>query len=537
MDSFDVIIAGCGPTGAALANYLGKNGLTVLIIDREDAIVDYPRAVHIDEEVIRIFQELQVYEQMKTTAIKEFEYYQLVNPRDKVLFEFKPNCSISQEIPSCNWILQPEIERYLREGFSRYPNVLFRNNTECTGFSQDERNVNVNLRDVNTGIEYECKAKYLVAADGGRSNIRKQLNIAMLDFGFRKEWFVVDTEYKGTDSYSEKHKQYCDPKRPTTYVNGVGNHFRWEFMIKDTDAMLSETEFERECLQSLASKVPVADFELIRKKKYCFHTVIAKKWRVKRVFLAGDAAHQMPPFLGQGMCSGIKDVRNLAWKLEVACKVNNAYSELLLDSYFDERFLQVKRIIKMASYLGSFIQYTNQYLTPIRNLVLKAINILPQDFPDQLIERYLYSYRHSTRSIFPEFRLSGTRLPQPMVQYNGERVYLDKILKEEWTILTNKIDITKNDIYGANIIFVSDKLIGADHIIVSPELVAWFKKKKTDFVIVRPDKTIYGAGTAHNLEIQLKELSALLNAVYYRKRLHRAEILHQENPSDGSAEN
>src|SRR3954454_4539023 len=107
MESFDIIIVGCGPSGATAANYFGKKGLKTLIIDCESEIIDFPRAVHIDEEVIRIFQELDIYDQIKVTALKEFEYYQLVNKNDKVLFEFKPNCSISENIPSCNWILQP----------------------------------------------------------------------------------------------------------------------------------------------------------------------------------------------------------------------------------------------------------------------------------------------------------------------------------------------------------------------------------------------------------------------------------------------
>ena len=518
MEFFDIIITGCGPTGATFANYLGKYGLKILIIDSEKEIVNYPRAVHIDEEVVRIFQELDIFNQIKTTAIKEFEYYQLVNKKDKVLFEFKPNCSISDEIPSCNWVLQPEIEKYLRNGFSQYPTIDFRKNTVCLDFFQTADTVTVKLLNKENNLSYNCAAKYLIGCDGGKSNTRKKLNIQMHDFGFKKEWLVVDTLYKGTETFSEMHKQYCDPKRPTTYVNGVGSHFRWEFMIKKTDADLSEAEVEKQCIESLDLKVPMKNFEIIRKKKYTFYTLIAKKWRHKRIFIAGDAAHQMPPFLGQGMCAGIKDARNLAWKIAIACRVNNKYSEMLLNSYFEERYLQVKRIIKVASLLGRFIQFTNRYLTPFRDFVLKAINILPQHFPDLLIEKYLYSYTNSTRDIFPKFYLNGERLPQPIVFYKNQKVYLDLIIKDKWVILTKEEEIMKNNVFGTDLFYITDKIIDSQHTIYGENLLKWFKRKKIDFVIVRPDKIIYSGGKKEDFNTQLKKLNTFLATIYSFKK-------------------
>lgn len=528
MEFFNIIIVGCGPTGATLANYLGKHGLKVLIIDSEDEIINYPRAVHIDEEVVRIFQELNIYDDIKTTAVKKFEYYQLVTKKGKELFEFKPNCSISDQIPSCNWILQPQIESHLRNGFLQYDSVYFRKSTECVDFFQEADKVTACLLDKKNNSVYECEAQYLIACDGGRSTIRKKLNIGMHDFGFKQEWFVIDTRYKGTEIFSEKHKQYCDPERPTTYVNGVGDHFRWEFMMKETDDGLSEEEIEKQCIEGIASRFPIKDFEVIRKKKYCFHTLIAKKWRHKRIFLAGDAAHQMPPFLGQGMCSGIKDARNLAWKLEVACRVSNKYSEMLLDSYFEERAPQVKRVIQVASVLGSFIQYSNRYLAPVRNLILKAINILPPHFPDLLIEKHLYSYLRSTRDIFPKFSLSGERLPQPIVLYKKGRTYLDRILKEKWVILTNDKKIVKANTSDLNCFLISDIFVNTQNTIYSRQLLDWFKRKKVDFVIVRPDKTIYGAGKKEDFNKQLEEINTFLPAIYSFKKARISKRVNSE---------
>lgn len=227
---YDVIIAGCGPTGAGLANYLGKHNLNVLIFDKESDIIDYPRAVHIDEDVIRIFQELGLYEKMKKNAIKPFVNYSLVSKKDKLLFQFQPKSSISENIPDCNWILQPEIEKHLRDGLLQYSNVTLLKNTTWKELNKKEDSVSlVLIKDKKELVSVQ--AKFLIACDGSKSGIRKEMNIDIHDFGYKKEWFVIDANYNGKDFFSEDHKQICDPNQPITYVNGVRNHFRWEFMV------------------------------------------------------------------------------------------------------------------------------------------------------------------------------------------------------------------------------------------------------------------------------------------------------------------
>jgi hypothetical protein len=168
--------------------------------------------------------------------------------------------------------------------------------------------------------------------------------------------------------------------------------------------------------------------------------------------------------------------------------------------------------------LGRFIQFTNRYLTPFRDVVLKAINILPQHFPDLLIEKYLYSYTNSTRDIFPKFYLNGERLPQPIVFYKNKKVYLDLIIKDKWVILTKEEEIMKNNVFGADLFYITDKIIDSQYTIYGENLLEWFKRKKIDFVIVRPDKIIYSGGKKEDFNTQLKKFNPFLAAIYSFKK-------------------
>lgn len=508
---YEIIIVGCGPTGATFANYFGQQNIKTLIIDKETEIIDYPRAVHIDEDVVRIFQELKLYDQMKNDGIKPFKNYALVNKNNKTLFKFSPNSSISEEIPSCNWILQPEIEKHLRQGFSKYDCITFLKGTSLTEIFQDNGFITVHLKD-NTGNYSELKSKYLIASDGGKSLIRKKFDIPVHDFGFKKNWMVIDTEYQGTQSFSEDHKQYCNPKQPITYVNGVKNHFRWEFMVKPKDELLNENELLKKMLPYLEKNFPMKDFKILRKKVYTFHTVIAEKWRINNVFLAGDAAHQMPPFLGQGMCSGIKDAKNLSWKISIACKKSTNGIEKLLNSYEGERKPQVVKIIKLAAILGGFIQYSNPYLYKIRNGVLKFINVLPSKPIDKLIEKHLYSIPLETDLSLTE--LSGQRFPQPIIHTKDKVCYFDDIVHQNWAILYKNTSIPDYVLTFIKKIELV-KSIPKENQIVSSYLEKWMKAKKIDLVIIRPDKFILYAGKKEKQHEILKKTIKFLTKLNY----------------------
>ncbi|MCL9806202.1 FAD-dependent monooxygenase [Flavobacterium amniphilum] len=511
---YDVIIAGCGPTGATFANYLGKYNLKVLVFDIEPDIVEYPRAVHIDEDVIRIFQELGLYGSMLEDAIKPFENYALVSKRDKTLFQFQPDSSVSENIPDCNWILQPGIEKHLRNGFAKYSNVTFMKETSWIKLSQTSDRVSLVLKN-NKNEEVRVKSKFLIACDGGKSPIRKKLNISVYDFGFKKEWFVIDTNYHGDEIFSEDHKQFCDPKQPITYVNGVDKHFRWEFMVSEKDSNLSDEMLAVKMIPKLNALFPIDDFEIIRKKKYTFYTLLANSWRSGNIFLAGDAAHQMPPFLGQGMCSGIKDAKNLSWKLALACRNNNSSTENLLDSYQAERAPQVKKIIKLAAILGGFIQYSNPVLSPFRNGLLKMFNVLPNKPIDALINKHLYGIEIDNFSKL-KHSLVGKRIPQPkVISVNGE-LYFDEVCGFNWVVLY-RAD-SKMIPYSS---FSLLKFIGVDsnpskffNRIQSEFFIGWMNRHKVDFVIIRPDKFIFNTGNVNQYDEILNQINSYLEKIH-----------------------
>lgn len=441
--AYDVVIVGYGPVGATLANSLGKKGLSVAVLEQNKQIVNYPRAIHIDEETLRVFASIGLEYEIRET-IKPFQVYQLVDKHKKPLFEFVPDISKTEGYDSCHWIIQPEIERVLREGVERFDNVDIMLETKVIEVEQDEEKVRVQYAFVSPFAEEdhveELECQYLIAADGGRSTIRRLFDFPVKDYGNKKNWLVVDSYYHGdnADAFTEIHQQICNPARPTTFVNGVGNHFRWEFMLHDHEDM---QEFETiEAVESLlAGQVNVKDFDIFRFKTYTFHNLVCEKWREKRVFLMGDAAHLMPPFLGQGMCSGIKDVRNLDWKL--ACVLQGMAPESLLDTYFEERKEVVTNIIKTAMMLGKAIQFDSHGWEFVRNAILRVINSLPQELPKKLIERFLTSFNKGFLGTNRK-KLTGTRFPQTkVVDAFGHHLLLDYALGERFTVLHTSPDL------------------------------------------------------------------------------------------------
>jgi 3-(3-hydroxy-phenyl)propionate hydroxylase len=204
----------------------------------------------------------------------------------------------------------------------------------------------------------------LIGCDGARSLTRKTLGIELEDLQFDQPWLVVDTMLKREVDLPEAGQQVCDPARPTTFIPSRGNHRRWEFMLMPGDDPEEICKIDH-VWELLRPWVGPDDTEVIRHVVYSFHGLIAERWRDRRVFLAGDAAHQMPPFLGQGMCSGIRDVVNLAWKLDLV--MQGQADDSLLDTYQAERSPHVREITRRAMHLGSIIQTTDSAVAKQRD--------------------------------------------------------------------------------------------------------------------------------------------------------------------------
>lgn len=352
--AFDVAIVGFGPVGATLANLLGRLGVSTVIFEREGAAYHLPRAVHFDDEVMRIFQSIGL-----ADAILPFTHLspgmKFLNARGELLIDWPRPAAVGSQgwYPSYRFH-QPDLERVLREGVGRYPGIVVR--TRCDVFAIDEAGDGLSLRfeDLDSGLLQRAEARYVVGCDGARSLVRRLMGSPFEDLKSHERWLVVDVLLKRPrDDLGDHSVQYCDPDGPATYVRGVGCRRRWEIMLAEAEAAAAATA-PGAVWHRLQRWITPGDAEIERAAVYTFHSAIAEGWRRDRLLLAGDAAHQTPPFLGQGMCAGIRDAANLAWKL--AKVVHGKSDARLLDSYERERSPHVREYVELAVRLGRVIK-------------------------------------------------------------------------------------------------------------------------------------------------------------------------------------
>ena len=352
-DHADVIIVGLGPTGATLANLLAECGISVIAVDREAGIYDLPRAVHFDGDTMRVFQAAGISESLSREVI--------VNPGMRFIDsdgELLLDWPRPKEVGPQGWhasyrFHQPDLERLLREKLARRPNVSVQKNMMATSVNVRKRDVIVTCSDLRNGRARSLSSSYVVGCDGARSLVRGVMGSEMFDLGFKERWLVVDVLLKGERQDLGDHSiQYCSPDRPMTYCRSPKNRRRWEIALRDDEADEQVTAEER-IWSFLAPWIEPTDAELERSAVYTFRSEIAKTWRKGRLMIAGDAAHLTPPFMGQGMCTGIRDASNLAWKLALCVK--GAAGCGILDSYQEERAPNARSFIETAMRLGGLI--------------------------------------------------------------------------------------------------------------------------------------------------------------------------------------
>jgi 3-(3-hydroxy-phenyl)propionate hydroxylase len=252
---------------------------------------------------------------------------------------------------------QPAVERVLRAHAEGLPTVEVALGVELTDLAQDDAGVTLQLRDCD-GQASTRRARYVIGCDGAASTVRTLLDIELDDLDFDERWLVVDVRVneRGLAKLPKTSVQYCEPQRPCTLVIGPGNHRRWEISLNaHEDAQQAATPQGTWAL--LSRWLTPADGELWRQASYRFHALVARQWRRGRVFIAGDAAHQQPPFLGQGMCQGLRDVANLAWKLQAVLSgaVHGSGAQALLDSYGAERAAHVRELTSRIKHVGAVV--------------------------------------------------------------------------------------------------------------------------------------------------------------------------------------
>jgi len=365
----DVAIVGYGPVGSTLAILLAQLGRRVVVLERWPEPYPLPRAVHYDHAVGRIFQSCGVEDEMR--AISEpAEVYEWRNATGTTLLRFGQTGDGPSGWPASSMFNQPKAEAALDQR-ARELGVDVRRGVEVTEIHPRDDHVVVSgvvhtsanepadtsrarAREVSAGSEMvRVSASYVVGCDGANSTVRAQLDLPVTDLGFFYDWLIVDVILDEPRVFDPINLQICDPARPTTVVSGGPGRRRWEFMCLPHES-LDELHDEARAWELLEPwDVHPANARLERHAVYTFNARCADQWRAGRVFLAGDAAHLMPPFAGQGMCSGLRDAANLAWKLDLV--LDGLADDALLDTYQSERLPSATAAIGFSIDLGKVI--------------------------------------------------------------------------------------------------------------------------------------------------------------------------------------
>ncbi|MEM9607861.1 MAG: bifunctional 3-(3-hydroxy-phenyl)propionate/3-hydroxycinnamic acid hydroxylase [Actinomycetota bacterium] len=348
----DVLVVGGGPVGVTAALLLAQRGFSVRVLERATEIYDLPRAIVMDDEIQRVFQGAGLTDQLRkiTTPLRGAEFVTVEGDRI-VGVELPADAVWPLGHPPTTTYYQPELEAFLRAS-AQAVGVELCLGAEVGAVSQRVDGVEVEVRG-GDGTVTTHAAAWLVAADGASSSVRKQLGVPFVDQGYDQDWLVLDVRLtRPVPALPEFVQQICDPARPTTFVVGHADYRRWEFQLQPGETREEMVRPER-VWELLRRWLTPRDAELIRAVVYRFHATVADRMRDRRVFLAGDAAHQMPPFLGQGLCSGIRDAANLAWKLDLVAR--GLAGERVLDSYGDERIPHAAGVVAHAVDTGKLI--------------------------------------------------------------------------------------------------------------------------------------------------------------------------------------
>ena len=353
---YDVVIVGFGPVGATLANLLAQQGLSVAILDREAGVYHLARAGHFDAEVMRIFQSIGIADEVEAQSGITLGM-RFLDADGALLMEWKRG----GEKGPLGWVSdymfhQPNLERTLRKKLLDTPQAKSFLLHDVYAIEEADDHVVVKAEDTATGILTQFRGRFVVGCDGARSLVRRTIGSEHEDLGFKQRWLVVDVKQNRELDIERVSMQHCNPKRPMYTSATVNGMLRWEIMLNSEDdiATITRENTVWSFIENSVRPISRQDGEITRAAVYTFESLIANQWRKGRLFLAGDSAHRTPPFLGQGMCAGIRDAVNLAWKVAAVCK--GFATDALLSTYQTERAPHARAFIKGAIEAGEIVQ-------------------------------------------------------------------------------------------------------------------------------------------------------------------------------------
>lgn len=489
---YDVAVIGYGPTGATAANLLGRLGLSVVVIERDPDVYGRARAISTDEEVMRIWQSAGLADRLQEDMLPD-------RPLAWVDAKGVPFIETTMAPRGCGhppqqFLYQPAVDHVLREGVDRFANVEVLLEHECLRAANGESWVELMLADLRTDTFKRLRASYVIAADGGSSPTRGLLGVGYAGRTYTERWVVIDTKVIREWNGHDRLRFHCNPARPTVDCPTPLGHHRWEYPAR-TDEDEQQLVTDEAVWQVLHEQgITEDDVKILRAVIYSHHVRVADRWRVGRIFLAGDAAHAMPPWIGQGMSAGVRDAANLCWKL--AAVVRGRAPDSLLDSYQVERKPHVVKVTRRAVRNGRLITERRKSVAFLRNHILRALTRLPGALAGGQKLIWIPNARYRAGLLAAETHAAvGWQLPQPWVtDHAGTRLRLDDVIGGRWVVLHVGAAPAAADRW---------RMLGAEPLAVTRSgggindcdrvLTRWMRGKKAAAVVVRPDGFVYAA--------------------------------------------
>jgi 3-(3-hydroxy-phenyl)propionate hydroxylase len=495
-----VLVVGAGPTGVAVATLLAQHGVASTVVDRHDAPYPRPRAVHLDGESVRILQRVGVHEGFAAIS-RPAAGLRLLDARLRPFAEFRRDRAPGPHgHPEANLFDQPDLEALLRANLAHHPRVTLRGGLAVTALAPDGDGVRVALRDLRTDTTTHLHAAAVLGCDGADSTVRRAIGSRLRDLRFTERWLVVDVRCRRPLDRWGGVDQVCSPRRAATFLHLTGDRYRFEFRLHPGEAG---------DLAGLTApwlgRVSPDEWEVLRCAEYVFSARIADRWRRGRVLLLGDAAHQTPPFVGQGLGAGLRDAHNLAWKL--AAVLGGAVlggltgggpaGDDLLDTYQAERAPQAEATIRVAVRAGRAMTGGQDVAAALRRPLAAALLRLP-GAEARVLRGTAVRYppgpwvaRRTHRRDLP-----GTPCPQPFVRLDGHLRRLDDVLGPGFALLVaGPVDPglrTSARAVGAVAVRLAapGQQPGAGVVADDGTLHAWLRRGRATAVLLRPDRVV-----------------------------------------------
>ena len=515
-----VVIVGAGPTGLTSGLLLAEYGIKSIILERNHAPMDIPRAIILDDEGARTLQCFGADKTYVTTTIKADGAAYIDD--DGAIFGRVGSGAETYGFAKRHFISQPEMEAALLKHIETTPLCDVRFGCDVTSINDSGSNATLNISDPDNQ-PHQITAQYVIAADGGRSQIREDLGIKMSGSTYAQDWLVIDTRNDpDQDNFS---KFICSTTRPHVSIPAPNGGRRYEFMLlkEETHEEVLKDAFVNTLMAPYRTLTPD---NIIRKIIYTFHARIADQFRKGRVFLAGDAAHLTPPFAGQGMNAGLRDAANLSWKL--AAVINGRANDQTLDSYFDERKTPAWAMIQLAVAMGDVVMPIEPDQQAFRAQLLKAMAPFPE------VQSYLMEMRFKPRPKFDqglfleiddqpfEHALVGEMIPQPDVKTGTETTKLDTILGIGFSLIaqdeagaTALSALDMDQFCGLPLTKITlnthqNKPTGFETATVTDPRGKSLRTHRDQIMLIRPDRYCAAAFSPSELETSLRDFATLL---------------------------